>query len=52
MGGGGVAWQNAFAPSFGFGRLLASVFLMPRGRLFVWLVCRLVEPWFFQKAGG
>ena len=30
-----MAWQNAFAPSFGFGRLLASVFLMPRGRLFV-----------------
>ena len=54
MGGGGVAWRgkNAFVPSFEFGRSLASVFLLPRGRLFVWLVCRLVEQWFFQKAGG
>ena len=44
--------QNAFAPSFEFGSSQASVFLLPRGRLFIWLVCRLVEQWCFQKTGG
>ena len=47
-----MAWHNAFAPAFEFGCSPASVFLVLRGRLFVWLVCWLVEQWFFQKAGG
>ena len=33
MGGGGVGWQNAFAPSFEFGCSPASVFLVLRGRI-------------------